>query len=73
MNGRLSKIRSLHTYAIIRTVHFDWICNHSLNKIGRCNLKTITVSALLSLTGLYYVQLINDQRMFFIILRHNDN
>ena len=26
MNGRLSKIRSVHTYAISRTVYFGWIC-----------------------------------------------
>ena len=26
MNGRLSKIRSIHTYVIPRTVYFDWIC-----------------------------------------------
>ena len=26
MNGRLSKIRSVHTHAIHRTVYFGWIC-----------------------------------------------
>ena len=29
MNGRLSKIRSVHTYAMTRTVYFDWICTAS--------------------------------------------
>ena len=27
MNSRLSKIRSVHTYVMSRTVYFDWICN----------------------------------------------
>ena len=27
MNGRLSKIRSVHTYVMSRAVYFDWICN----------------------------------------------
>ena len=26
LNGRLSKVRSVHTYVITRTVYFDWIC-----------------------------------------------
>ena len=26
LGGRLSKIRSVHTYVMIRTVHFNWIC-----------------------------------------------
>ena len=26
INGRLSNIRSIHTYVLPRTVYFDWIC-----------------------------------------------
>ena len=30
MNGQLSKIRSVHTYVIPRTVYLGWICRHSV-------------------------------------------
>ena len=45
MNGRLSKIRLVHTYVIPRTVYFDWICiqilttsfvQNSLYLVTRC-------------------------------------
>ena len=42
MNGRLSKIRSVHTYVVPRTVYFDWICTTEITKllkVGR-SLKT---------------------------------
>ena len=31
MSGWLSKIRSIHTYVMIRTVYFDWICRSKRN------------------------------------------
>ena len=30
INGQLSKIRSVHTYVILRTVYFVWICIYKL-------------------------------------------
>ena len=30
INGRLSKIRSVHTYDMTRMVYFDWICKSKL-------------------------------------------
>ena len=32
MKGRMSKIRSLHTHVIPRTVYFDWICTFMIKK-----------------------------------------
>ena len=35
INGRLSKLRSVHTYIVPRTVYFDWICIWDIEKNGK--------------------------------------
>ena len=40
--GWLSKIRSVHTYVILRTVYFGWICSIINLSIKCLNLKKIT-------------------------------
>ena len=36
MSSRLTKIRSVHTYVMLRTVYFGWICSYEWTNIFYC-------------------------------------